>query len=308
MLGAGNSTEPTGEAWLLSDVPGSETVVADGPLAGKSLGELIKLFPNHLLGRSVLVNDRFPLLLKFIDARQDLSVQVHPNDLQVSLLEPGSLSSGKTEAWVILQSEPASLIYAGLNPGVTRESFEQALRTGKVLGTLHRFHPTPGECVFLQAGTIHAIGAGLMLFEIQQTSDITYRLFDWNRVDAKTGKPRALHVDKSLECTDFAAGPCRPIEPVVVEGHPGQCELLADCPYFQLYRHWGTVPFPVGTPDECRAIVVIEGTGSLESLGQSHSLKVGDTFLLSAETGRCRCVPKESLTVLECCLPRHEIS
>ena len=220
MLGATPSPEPTGEAWLLSDVPGSETVVSEGPLTGKTLGELIVLFPDRLLGRSALAGSRFPLLLKFIEAKQNLSVQVHPNDAQAKRLEPEGPSSGKTEAWVILKAQPESLIYAGLNSGVTRQSFEQALRTGKVLDTLHQFHAKPGESIFLKAGTVHAIGAGLMLFEIQQTSDITYRLFDWERVDSKTGKPRTLHLEKSLECADFAAGPCLPADPSIVEGTP----------------------------------------------------------------------------------------
>ena len=187
--------------------------MANGPLAGRTLHDLIAERPRDVLGGADAPDGRFPLLLKFIDARQELSVQVHPDDdLAVKLAGPGK--RGKTEAWVILDRDPAtSRIYAGFAEGVTAADFRAALAAKTTPRTLHSFVPEPGDCVFLEAGTVHAIGADILLFEVQQTSDITYRLYDWDRVDAKTGKPRELHTDDGLACADFEKGPCNPVRP-----------------------------------------------------------------------------------------------
>src|SRR5205085_11763084 len=137
----------------------------------------------------------------------------HPTDEQAHAKIPGA--AGKTEAWVVLETNPAtSKLYAGFRPGVTAATFRDAMATKTTPQTLHTFTPNPGDCLFLRAGTVHAIGRDLMLFEVQQTSDITYRLYDWDRVDAKTGKPREMHIDDGLACSDFAAGPCHPVTPV----------------------------------------------------------------------------------------------
>jgi mannose-6-phosphate isomerase len=201
---------PIGEAWLLSDQGDNVSVVADGPLKGTTLRELMRTRREELLGPSLVHHETFPLLLKIIDARENLSVQVHPNDELAHSL--AGVSRGKTEAWVVLHAEPGSRIYAGLKIGVDRPRLEKAIADGTVADHLHSFEPAVGDCIFLPAGTVHALGGGITVFEVQQTSDTTYRIFDWNRVDAKTGKGRELHIAASLECVNFGAGPVHPMK------------------------------------------------------------------------------------------------
>jgi mannose-6-phosphate isomerase len=296
------SDEPVGEAWVLSDVDGSPSRVADGPLAGVTLRELLALHPEGALGTAKPVNGRFPLLLKFIDARQELSVQVHPNDEQAAEKCPGG--SGKTEAWVVLDANPrTSKIYAGFAPGVTAADFRAALAAKTTPRTLHSFTPRPGECVFLEAGTVHAIGADILLFEVQQTCDTTYRLYDWDRVDAKTGRPRQLHIDDGLACADFARGPCPAVRPRAESRDGVRRERLVRCDYFTLERHTGGVPFRVGAGGECRTVVCVAGRGELESGGKRYLIATGDVVLLPAAIGECTCVPAGEIALLECGLP-----
>src|SRR5262249_19548356 len=161
-------------------------VVENGPLAGSTIRELIQWYGPALLGSALASREEFPLLIKYIDAHQDLSVQVHPDDAQGKRLAG---DSGKTETWVILEADPGSVIYAGLKGGVSRDEFAQAINKGEVEPLLHRVSARPGECILIEAGTVHAIGAGVLLAEIQQTSDATFRVYDWGRV-GPNGKPR----------------------------------------------------------------------------------------------------------------------
>lgn len=294
--------DPIGEAWLLSDVDGNLSAVADGPLAGRTLRDVIAEHTQHVFGDAVPADGRFPLLLKFIDARQELSVQVHPNDEQAARLH-GPDRRGKTEAWVILDADPAtSRIYAGFRDGVTGDHFREAMRSKAAPRTLHSFTPTPGDCVFLRAGTVHAIGANILLFEVQQTSDITYRLYDWDRVDAKTGKPRELHIDHGLRCSDFAAGPCHPVTPAS-NGRSHRSERLVDCEYFALHRHGHHEAFAVGADGHCRVVVGVEGSGHIGWGGRRYPVRPGSVVMLPAAVGACELVPEGSVTVLECGLP-----
>ncbi len=291
-----------GEAWVLSDVDGSPSRVADGPLEGATLRELLAADPARLVGSAHTPHGKFPLLLKFIDARQELSVQVHPNDEQAAKIAPGLF--GKTEAWVVLDACPTtSRIYAGFAEGVTAEHFHVALHQKSTPRTLHSFTPQPGDCVFLEAGTVHAIGANVLLFEVQQTSDITYRLYDWDRLDAKTGQPRQLHIHEALECADFGRGPCPPVRPRVEEGEGVRREELARCRHFTLERRLSRVPFRVGATGECRAIVCVGGSGEIEWKGKSFPLATGETILLPAAVGEVTCRPHREMIVLECGLP-----
>ena len=297
-----NRTPPNddaiGEAWVLSDVDGNLSRVADGPLADTTLRELLTRDPARIVGKAAAPQGKFPLLLKFIDARQELSVQVHPTDEQAAKLGPGMF--GKTEAWVILKACPdTSRIYAGFADGVTAHHFRSALGEKTTPRTLHSFTPKPGDCVFLEAGTVHAIGANILLFEVQQTSDITYRLYDWDRVDAKTGKPRQLHVDEGLACADFARGPC----PAIGVSEGARREVLVNCQYFTLQRETSHVPFRVGAKGECRAVVCVGGEGEIEWDGKRYPIGVGETVLLPAEVGEATCSPTGEIVVLECGLP-----
>jgi mannose-6-phosphate isomerase len=266
------------------------------------LRELIATDAERLLGNVPAPQGRFPLLLKFIDAQQELSVQVHPNDEQAAKLGPGMF--GKTEAWVILDACPnTSKIYAGFAPDVTAEHFRGALHQRRTPSTLHSFTPKPGDCVFLEAGTVHAIGANILLFEVQQTSDITYRLYDWDRVDAKTGQPRQLHVDDGLACADFERGPCPPVDPTLILEKGKRREGLVQCRHFQLTRHTSRVPFRVGAIGQCRVVVCVGGSGQIESVGVNYPLQTGDTVLLPASVGSVTCRPAGEIVLLECGLP-----
>ncbi|CAN5571098.1 class I mannose-6-phosphate isomerase [soil metagenome] len=283
------SDEPTGEAWLLSDVDGSLSTIIEGPHSGKTLRDLLRTHASEILGGAKLIDGRFPLLLKIIDAKQELSVQVHPNDEQARAKNP--TAAGKTEAWLVLDANPGtSRIYAGFKPGVTANDFRNALQNGTTPQTLHQYVPKPGDCVFLEAGTVHAIGADLLVFEVQQTSDITYRLYDWDRVEVKTGKPRELHVEDGLACSDFAKGACNPVVPV----RDGEREHLVSCEYFTFDRFTISRPIPLGQPGRCTLAVCIDGRGTLDD----HSFTFGDTVLIPASHGVASVVPHGTLTLL----------
>ena len=193
---------PIGEAWLLSDRDDHPSKVADGPLKGRTIRQLLEQSPEQLLGSLAGRFRRFPLLLKFLDASKMVSVQVHPSDLQTEYLPAGE--SGKTEAWVVLEAGTESRIYAGLQPDSTVDVLRRALADKTVANHLASFTPRPGDAVFLRAGTFHSLGGGVVVFEVQENSDVTFRLYDWNRIDARTGQPRSLQVDQAIACFDPA--------------------------------------------------------------------------------------------------------
>ena len=192
-----------GESWELSAVPGDISVVANGKHTGNNLEELTEVYMGDLVGDHIYNHFGllFPLLIKLIDAQDDLSIQVHPND---QLARERHNSYGKTEMWYVLASEPGAALYVGFNKPVTREEYLQHVNDGTLADLLDKVPVKPGDTFFIPAGTIHAIGRGLLIAEIQQTSDITYRVFDWNRVDAN-GKGRELHTELALDAIDVEA-------------------------------------------------------------------------------------------------------
>jgi mannose-6-phosphate isomerase len=218
---------PIGEAWLLSDRVDHQSRVANGPLKGRTIAQLLEKFPQQMLGNLAGSFGRFPLLLKFLDARQMLSVQVHPTDANADLLPAGE--TPKTEAWVVLEAGTDSRIYAGLKPGTTAASPRRALANGTVANQLASLTPKPGDAIFLRAGTVHSLGGDVVVFEIQQNSDVTFRLYDWDHVDPKTGKPRALQVDKAMACVDLSEGQVGRVTPVVQTKTPLERERLFHC-------------------------------------------------------------------------------
>jgi mannose-6-phosphate isomerase len=189
---------PIGESWEISDRPGDVSVIANGPLAGKDLRWLMEQHAAEVLGGARLHGDRFPLLIKILDAQDKLSLQVHPPPARAAALggEP------KTELWYVAEAAPGAELYVGLKRGVTRADFESKITTGAVAECFHRVKVRPGDAMFLPSGRVHALGAGLVIFEIQQNSDTTYRVFDWNR-PGLDGKPRELHIPQSLASIDF---------------------------------------------------------------------------------------------------------
>jgi mannose-6-phosphate isomerase len=241
---------------------------------------------------------QFPLLFKFLDCNRTLSVQVHPNDEQAALLDPPDL--GKTEAWVVLAIEPGSKIYAGLKDGVTRETLSTAITSGTCDQCLHEFEPRVGDCVFIQAGTVHALGAGLVIAEIQQASDTTFRLFDWNRVDAE-GRPRQLHIKESLEVADCARGPISSQKPQPTDSP--ERERLVDCDKFILDRLTISHPQTIGGDERFHLLVPLTGAITVSGDPVPEPLSLGETCLIPAAAGSAELVPAGDAVVLDIYLP-----
>jgi mannose-6-phosphate isomerase len=292
---------PIGEAWILSDRDDHMSRVANGALSGRTIGELREQFQEQLMGALAHRFPRFPLLLKFLDAHEMLSVQVHPSDAHKDHLPVGE--TGKTEAWVVLEAGTKSRIYAGLKPGTTADNLRRALTNDTVADHLVCITPKPGDGVFIPAGTVHTLGGDIVVFEIQRNSDVTFRLYDWDHVDAKTGKPRELEVDQALACIDFADGTGGLKAPVVEATTPVGRERLFQCEYFWLWRLRGQSPFTVGAAGTPRVLIGIEGTGQVEHSGGTYAVGKGDVWLLPAEVGACAFHPHSAVTLLEIALP-----
>ena len=289
------------ESWELSDHRDDVSVVAEGPLQGFTLRELLRSRGRELLGPSLGPLAQFPLLVKFLDARQVLSVQVHPDDEKGRLLAD---DNGKTETWVVIHAEPGSRIYAGLKAGVTRSDLAAGLNSGRVEPLLHSFEAKPGDCIMIPAGTVHAIGAGVLLAEIQQMSDATFRVYDWERV-GPDGNPRELHIEQALESTDFSAGPVDPMKPLPEPIAAGTVERLSNCQYFMLerYRLQSGVA-RVGSDQRFTLLLGLEGRARVRHAGLDYSLDYGETLLLPAAIGPCELSAVEpGAVVLSCVVP-----
>ncbi|TWU27070.1 putative mannose-6-phosphate isomerase GmuF [Novipirellula galeiformis] len=283
------------ESWEVVDHGADQSIVVSGPLAGKSLRELLVEHQPWLMGESE--DDEFPLLLKYLDCNRVLSVQVHPSDNYAAKMPIPD--RGKTEAWYIVAAQPDSVVYAGLKTGVREADLRAAIQEGRAEEVLHQFHPEPGNCVFIPAGTVHALGKGLLVAEIQQSSDTTFRLFDWNRVDEQ-GNSRELHLQRGLEVTDFDRGPVQPIQ-VRQDVHAWQ--TLVMCDKFVL-RAFQSGPAPVtgetfGDDDRFHLITVPSGTATLTTTTEKLRLATGDSLLLPAALGPVRLDLGEHSTALE---------
>jgi mannose-6-phosphate isomerase len=274
-----------GESWEISDRPGDASVIAHGPFAGRDLRWLVEHHRADLLGGARLEGGRFPLLVKLLDARDKLSLQVHPPADKAAELR----GEPKTEMWFIAAAEPGAELYVGLKRGVTRDEFERRLRDGDVAGCFHRAPVRAGDAMFLPSGRVHAIGAGLVIFEIQQNSDTTYRVFDWNRAGLD-GRPRELHVAQSLASIDF-----NDFEPALIGGDETAgitCRVrnLVSHPLFNvdLIRSpdGGVLPLAAS---RMRIIGVVAGEVRVNG-GSTPVLRAGDFCLLPA------CLAKVELT------------
>lgn len=270
---------PIAEAWLVSDLKSRPSRVARGPHEGATLREVIAACGGDLLGLRAAQYREFPLLIKAIDARLPLSVQVHPDDRLAR--EMAGTSYGKTEAWVVLQADPGSRIFAGLKPGVGPDDLRRALEANRVEDLLYSFEPRIGDTVFIRAGTVHALGAGIAIFEVQQTSDVTYRLFDWDRVDPSTGRPRQLHVEEALRCIDYNLGPVNPARGDRVE-----------CDYFRVAVHRQSVT--LGGDGQPRVLVSYLGrtTGCIDVYPEG-------AVVVPASFGECRLTPEPGAWLFE---------
>lgn len=264
-----------GESWDVAAHPNGTSVVDQGPLAGKSLTELVAEFGHALLGRRVPNEGKFPLLLKLIDANDDLSVQVHPDDVFVR--RHGGETWGKSEMWYVVHSEPGAWIIWGLKPGVTKEQFTRAISQGgeAILACLNKVPVRPGQVFPISAGLVHALGAGCLVAEIQQNSDTTYRVYDWDRLD-ENGLGRELHVAQALEVMDFSS---RALD---VDYHLARCAS-----FFQfdvLQRPQGKV---LELDERFRILTAVGGEAEVFSRETVTKLRAGQSCLLPAALERC---------------------
>lgn len=279
--------KPFGESWEIVDREKEQSIVDQGPFQGTSLHDLWTRHREELFGQGYQNHSRFPILIKVLDARDDLSIQVHP---------PVHLAAGlggepKTEMWFIADCDPAAKLYVGLKAGVTREAFERSIADGTVADCVHAITPKSGDSIFIASGRLHAIGAGFLIHEIQQNSDTTYRVFDWNRLGLD-GQPRELHVGESLASIDF-----QDFEPTM-DLPVG--DNLASCEYFKTDRKFLAAGQAIANPggEQFSILSVVEG--ELESAGGSRFKK--GQFLLLPRNGKML-VAREASTVLQITLP-----
>lgn len=268
-----------GESWEISAVPGHESIVNDGPLKGASITQLVERFGERLVGKKVIEKwgNTFPLLIKFIDARKNLSVQVHPND---EIAKKSHASRGKTEMWYIVDAEPNAVIYAGFSKATSPESFFTSVADGSVLDNICRFNAEKGQFFYIPAGTIHAIGAGVLIAEIQETSDISYRIFDYDRKDSD-GNPRRLHVDEARNAIDFSLDTWNPCK------IPQQTKAnIIDCDFFRVdfITPKSAQPLVFENPDSDSFFIIMAVHGDIVcNIGDSKfALPLGHTGLIPA--------------------------
>jgi len=292
---------PIGEAWVLSDRTDYQSVVANGPLKGQTVGQVMEQFREQLMGKVSSRFPRFPLLLKFLDAHEMLSVQVHPSDDSPELIPAGD--TAKTEAWVVIEAERGSQIYAGLKSGTTAVSLRESLHDGTIAERLVSISPKSGDAVFIPAGTVHTLGNDVVVFEVQQNSDVTFRLYDWGHIDTETKELRPLQVEQAFACIKFGASDGGLVAPLVEATKPAKREKLFDCPAFLVWRVLGQDPFIVGATAEPRVLVGIQGSGQIMHNDTPYTVGKGDVWLLPAEAGECAFQPSGEVTLLEIAIP-----
>lgn len=278
-------SQPYGESWEISDRANEQSLVSSGKHAGQSLHDLWTNHREEIFG-SGLTGDRFPLLIKILDARDDLSIQVHPPQSVAGELG----GDPKTEMWYIADRDPGAKLYIGLKKGATRESFEKSLLDGTVEEQVHAVQPAPGESIFIPSGRLHAIGAGFLIYEIQQNSDTTYRVFDWNRMGLD-GKPRDLHIGESMASIDFD------------DFEPGmdtpEGDTLASCEYFTVDQLDLKAGEKVENKNDRFSIITVV-SGEI-TYGADQTFQTGDFFILPRGAGQL--VAWNSARILQTYIP-----
>lgn len=275
-----------GESWEVTAHPNGTSIISNGDFKGKKITSLIEECPEEMLGSKVKydVKRRFPLLVKFLDANDKLSVQVHPDDDYAQRVEG---EPGKTEMWYIIDAKVGAKLIYGLKPGTTRDELARAIRNGTLKRYLNEVEVKRGDILFIPAGTIHAIGEGILLAEIQQNSDTTYRVYDWNR-PGKDGKPRPLHIDKALDIINFNQETIKAkSKPLIFKGNSYTRYFLAACPYFvteklDIRGSYSLSP----TGERFYVIIALDGEGRLLHRSSSYKLAPGTTFFLPAALDR----------------------
>jgi mannose-6-phosphate isomerase len=289
-----------GEAWVLSGVPGNQTVVSNGFLAGNELNEILEIYMDELIGEKAYeqYGNEFPVLVKLIDANDFLSVQVHPDD---ALAVKRQIGRGKTEMWYILDALPDATLITGFNRAMNAPAYLESMREKRLRDILRYEKVEKGDAFFIPAGRVHALGPGILLAEIQQTSDTTYRIYDWDRLDSK-GQPRELHVEEALEAINFGDSDPYHLKPGPV---PGGITDIFNCPWFST----GLVGYTQDTErdysdlDSCVIVLCVEGRGMIRTDNESVSLTSGEVVLFPAMTEKTLILPDPNMKVLEVSIP-----
>lgn len=269
-----------GESWEISDVSGDETLVGNGPLLGKSLKELINEFKGEFVGHGVYekFGEDFPLLIKFIDAKTPLSIQVHPSN---EIAKKRHNSFGKNEMWYVMQADDNAALIVGFDKKITKEEYQEHLENNTILDVMHHENVTTGDTFYIPTGRVHAIGAGVLLAEIQQTSDITYRIYDYDRVDAKTGKKRDLHNEQAIDVIDYEVYNTYKTSYDLVKN---TSNTLVHSPYFTtnildvnttLFKDYSNL-------DSFVIFMCVEGNASIVCMEKTYHLHCGETILSPA--------------------------
>lgn len=290
---------PLAETWECSVHPDGPSIVANGQYKGKALSEVLKLHPEYL-GTKV-ENGELPILVKFIDAKKDLSVQVHPDDEYARKYEH---QNGKTEMWYVIDADDdASLIY-GFRHKVTEDILRNAVNTGSLDKHLQKVPVHKGDVFYVPAGTVHGIGAGILVAEIQESSNVTYRVYDYNRVD-KNGKKRELHFDKSVQVMNMNIAPEIKQKPHIIKYYPGcSRELLCRCKYFEVERIQVTKGFSFSVMEQSfQVLMCLDGHGQVETMDAGLKpvrFMKGETLFLPAEIGRCLVIGDSTILKIRC--------
>ncbi len=274
--------ENVGESWEISGVKDNETIVADGPYAGKKLNELVEELKGKLVGEDNYqrFGNEFPLLIKFIDARQDLSIQVHPTD---EIAKMQGKERGKTEMWYLMDSDKDATLLCGLKKKITPEEYAQMVENDTIVDAIDRYEVKEGDCFFLPAGRIHAIGTGCFLAEIQQTSDVTYRIYDFKRKD-KNGNYRQLHTKEAAECINYNVESNYRTEYTPVKN---QGVSLVQCPYFNTAVYDLDEPMTIDYSelDSFVILIGVKGNATItDNEGNTFTLQAGESVLVPATT------------------------
>lgn len=276
------------ESWEICCHQNGMSIIKNGPLQGKTLDEVIKLYKKEILGEKY---DKFPLLIKLIDANDKLSIQVHPHDEYSKRVEN---QLGKTEMWYVIDAKEGAKLVYGLKKGTTRESLKKTIEENTIEELLNFVSVEKGDIIFIPSGTVHAILDGLLLAEIQQNSDITYRLYDWNRVD-KDGKKRELHIDKALDVIDYDFEG-KVLKPEFKEHNGYKMAQAVSCKYFNVDIIKVEKEFKDKPTDSFIIFTAVEGEGNL-TYGEEYEIKVGNSFLIPASLNEFKI--KGNLTLLK---------
>ncbi|MHB8754032.1 MAG: type I phosphomannose isomerase catalytic subunit [Candidatus Acidiferrales bacterium] len=291
--------EPIGEVWLT----GNDCKFADGPFAGQKLGDAWAGMSPDWRGRSVGPDKQFPLLVKFIFPEERLSVQVHPDDEYARKNEAAAGGVGKTEMWYVISARPGAEVRVGLKPGVDRESFRRAIADGSAEGCVKRVPVQAGDAIFVPAGTVHTIGPGMTICEIQENSDITYRVFDFNRLTLQ-GQPRVLHIEKAMQVIRFGEQRGGKVAPLELENGHNSLSVLVECAHFAVLRSVFAEPeYRVKAEGLVEVLIVLEGRGKIQIPRTEMEYTQAQTWLVPAAIRDLRFVPAARTTMLHAYVP-----